>query len=60
MKEEDKQALIDITRRALWVAFSWNDHNFKKNPEEYLKEEAGYFGINNIDDANKFFDRIDP
>ena len=59
MTEEDQRALIEITRRALWVAFSWNDHNCEKNPEEYLKEEAGHFGINDINDANKFFDRIE-
>lgn len=48
--------LYGLARNQLWIAYVWNDHNFKETPEKYAKEAAESLSILNVEEANKLFD----
>lgn len=49
--------LQPLARRALWMAFVWNDHNFT-HPLDYAREEAKKAGLNSREDAKKFLSDV--
>lgn len=49
--EPDNETLLKLARRCLWIAFVWNDHNFKA-AHTYAKREAEECGIDSFDAAN--------
>lgn len=48
--------LYGLARNQLWIAYVWNDHNFKETPEMYAKEAAESLSILSVEEANKLFD----
>lgn len=48
--------LYGLARNQLWIAYVWNDHNFKETPERYAREAAESLSILNVEEANKLFD----
>lgn len=42
-----------LTRRCLWIAYAWNDHNFEA-AHLFAKREAEAHGIKSFEDANAF------
>ena len=50
------EGTYELARRCLWIAFTWNDHNFQA-PWKYARDEAAKFGITNIDQANAWIDK---
>jgi dihydrofolate reductase (trimethoprim resistance protein) len=49
--------VIDLARRTLWIAWNWNDHNFK-GAHTYARETAIENGINSFEEANEFLETI--
>lgn len=47
----EPEATKSMARRLLWIAYSWNDHNFEAAHIEARKEAAKH-GITNFDEAN--------
>lgn len=56
--ELQNAALLNLARRCLWAAYSYNDNNSQKRPEEYCRDEAKKCGIYNSEDANLFLGKI--
>ncbi len=44
-----------LARRCLWIAYVWNDHNFR-DAYEYAREEAESHGITSFDEANEWLE----
>lgn len=42
-----------LARRCLWIAYCWNDHNFK-SAHLYARREAEAHGIRSFEDANRW------
>jgi hypothetical protein len=59
IEPEDYKKLLILARRTLHTAVVWNDHNFP-HPYTIAKETALTVGVENIDDANTFFDSLPP
>lgn len=51
--KQEREKLLPLARRTLWIAYSWNDHNFEP-PHLYAREEAESLGINSMDAGNEF------
>lgn len=54
----DNAALVALGRRALWLAYTWNDHNFGPAHKE-ARLEAEKWGIRSQEDATAFIDKLD-
>lgn len=55
--DDDYEALVKLARRTLWIAYSWNDHNFE-HPLAYARQEASSLGIKSFEEANNWLERI--
>jgi hypothetical protein len=49
-QEPSGEALHDLARRCLWIAYCWNDHNFE-HPQQYARNTAKLHGISSFEDA---------
>lgn len=51
--KRERERLIPLARRALWIAYTWNDHNH--DPAHICaRQEAEKLGLNSIEEANDF------
>lgn len=50
----DDWTAAKLARMTLWLAFCWNDHNFRKSADEYARECARELGIKCFEDANEW------
>ena len=67
---EQQQAQIDeltqllhtvppLVRNQLWIAYVWNDHNFRNKPEQYAREAAHTSKVTSFDEANELIRKIE-
>jgi hypothetical protein len=48
-----------LARKLLWIAFTWNDHNFE-HPEKCAVDAARECGIETFEQANAWLESITP
>lgn len=48
-----------LAARCLWIAFTWNDHNFD-SAKHCARKDAEMYGIHNIEDANAWLEKAAP
>ena len=53
VQEPSEAALQALARRCLWIAYCWNDHNFKE-AYTYARLTAQKHGVHNFDEANEW------
>lgn len=53
--EKDLGKIQSLARRTLWLAFCWNDHNFRE-AHTYAQTAAELSGIKSFEEANKFIE----
>lgn len=56
-KLEQLDTLVVLSRRCLWSAFIWNDHNFE-SLAKICRQTAVELGIRDIEDANQFIQQF--
>lgn len=55
-KPSEREELIALARRCLWIAYCWNDHNFEP-ANTYARTEAEKLGIQSFEHANEWLDK---
>lgn len=55
---QDFGTLRSLAFRTLWLAYVWNDHNFKAAHLE-ARETCGKLGIRSLNEANAWLDKMD-